>query len=905
MPLEQQNKSDCSAVDESWHMRSAFMSSDKPLELSNRIIAIGTDVNFGWLQPEEALEKVQGDLELSNLPDEQLKALIEETAQYWREKLEGEISDPEHIIIYPVLMSICAEERLKAIYQFGQGASDEVRSLLIPRLAQWITIFVQCLLDKGMAILLVPDSESAWQDFERAYQQASVGLDAEHLPLRETLWARYGQLISAQIANQAKEARMAEQELARLMQVSSRQQEAQKYIHEIQQDFGRILEILQKRQDFQRGQKLSTELSSNDPKTDTAPYINLLTAYGRLILEGRIKSDEAKQQLLKGYGPTSINLSKLTASDIYFASLFHLQLADSEPVLAIILADLNYAVSSSFRGDKAELVRTECAYALGTVLMRRARQLKGKPRRFNTWIADPEISAQAIHYLEEALAGYDSRSALDQESVVKGALIQASLVLCYNGVGDFEKAIELSHDAIRRLEALPAKRSDLGAVYGNLATAQIQIGKEATAFDALYSSVQIFLETNNMVSARKALSNLAWLGERVGRLDDALAAYEKALHLSVQVADLIGAAEIYSSLADLLYRAGRLTDLVRIVKHMSGLIMPHVSPKPREAQYLPLYFSLLIWLGIANTGQVKHEGATSDSLEEGRRALEEAREVAVQLQDNYRTDIATIQLIKLFMMAAESGRAEQYCAMIDATTCDPLIRAQYDQLLGEIRFEQKRYREAIDFFRQSIAVYTDLDAEGMIKGSPGRDVNALLLFRIGEAYKSLDELEEAVQAYEAALDILEHSRLNLYEESRMATMGKAIATYNSLILLYSDSNKRTYDPKKGLLWLEKSKSRTFVEMMGFSDIRLREPSKEVQADLLDEKELLQELNTLRSKLFISSEEVSDRLDLQRKIYTCLERLKGIWDKLAISHPEYVELRRGKIIDWDELQAMLV
>jgi tetratricopeptide (TPR) repeat protein len=409
---------------------------------------------------------------------------------------------------------------------------------------------------------------------------------------------------------------------------------------------------------------------------------------------------------------------------------------------------------------------------------------------------------------------------------------------------------------------------------------------------------------NDMVGILKALSHISQLCERVGRLDDAIAAYEEAIRLSVEIADFTSATEIYSSLADLLYRVGHLEDLMKTIKHMFELIWPHVSTVPRESQYLPLYFNLLIWQSIACTEQVMDEGANSDGLEKGRRALEAAREVAMQLQDNSRRDITTIQLVKLFIAAVEPDSAEEYCSMIDTTTCSPLIRAQYDQLLGEIRFEQERYWEAIDLFQRVIAVYIDLDTIGMIKGSPGRDVNALLLSRIGEAYKNLDELEKAVQAYEAALDILERSRLNLYEESRMTTMEKTIETYDSLLLLYSDSNKRTYDPKKGLFWLEKSKSRTLVEMMGFSDIPLQEPSKELQVDLLDEKELLQELNTLRSKLFISSEEVSGRLDLQRKIYTCLERLKSIWDKIALSHPEYVEFRRGKIVDWDELQAIL-
>ncbi|MDQ6659505.1 MAG: hypothetical protein M3Z24_00905 [Chloroflexota bacterium] len=869
------------------------MSSDELLELNNRIIAIGIDVIFGWLLPEEALEKVQKDPELANLPDERLQALIEETGQYWREKLDIEVSHPENIVIYTTLMVECAETRLKAVSRLISIVNDERKPSLDLRKARWITILTQCFLDTGMLLLLQSNSESAWKTFTTANWGGRALPDFGQLRLREVLWACYGQRIAALMGNQKELARMAEQEAIGLMQLPNREQEAKSYLEEIQSEFERIVKIRQYRQELQRGQKLSTD----DQEIGNIPYIHLLTTYGRFILEDRMRPDEAKEQLLGGHGPPSINFSKLHVREIYFASIFHRQLAESEPVLAVILADLNYAVACAFTDDKAERVRLECAYALGTALLKKARQLKGPMRRYNYWLADPEICVQAIPYFEEAFIGFNNQDTLDQQTATEAALIQTDLVLCYKGIGNDEKAIEISHDAIRRLEALPDQRSNLGVTYGNLAGAQEQIGEDANAFNSRYKAFQIFLDANDMRNVRKALDHLSRLCERTGRLDDAIAACERALYLSMQVADLVSIADIYSLLTNLLSRTRRYEDLKRILLRMSNLVGQHASIEQVEPQYRPLYCDLLTWLGTAEIAYVSSVRANSDDLKKGHQVLEKARKLAIALQDDYRRDSATLQLAKLFIAANQFDQAEHYCNMIDGTSCLPFIRSERDGNLGEIRFRQKKYREALDLFQQAIAPLADLDSQGRYK-------TVYWLYRVGDACNCLNDTKRAIHAYEMSVHIFEQMRFEVYEDSRIEITGNALEIYDRLIVLYSNKNKEIYAPKQGIFWLEKSKSRTFVETLGLSNILVQEPSKNIQQDLLEEQLLLQSLNMLRGRLFFSSEDVTDRLELQQEIYTSLERLKGIWDRIALSHPEYIELRRGSVVEWSELQTIL-
>src|SRR5579884_1462905 len=221
------------------------MSSSLP-ELNNRIISVGTLVLFGILPAREAFERFWRDQELENLPDDQLQSLIEETDRYWREIIS--VSSPESYIIYPELMVTCIKVRLKNLGQFAPGASDKEKPELNLRRARWITILTQSLLAEGMVFLLVPEPEMAWKVFTEANIGARALPDFGQLRLREVMWACYGQSVAAQLGHQPNLVQQAEEELARLLQIPNREQEALTYLEEIRQEFATFRNIFQQRQ---------------------------------------------------------------------------------------------------------------------------------------------------------------------------------------------------------------------------------------------------------------------------------------------------------------------------------------------------------------------------------------------------------------------------------------------------------------------------------------------------------------------------------------------------------------------------------------------------------------------------------------------------------------------------------
>jgi len=300
---------------------------------------------------------------------------------------------------------------------------------------------------------------------------------------------------------------------------------------------------------------------------------------------------------------------------------------------------------------------------------------------------------------------------------------------------------------------------------------------------------------------------MAEVGLRAGRLDDTIAAWEETADLMLELADVKGAVEIYLLLGRYAFRLSREKKGLQVLQRAENLVLPQVSKQDPDREFLSLYHDVLIWHGYVATLLLP---SGEQTLEQAYEPLELSRQVAIELQDHNLLARSILQLANLFDMAGEFERAEMYCGMIDHIPCSPLNVTTRDEILGRVLLHQGRYKEAIVYLQKVLAVYTT----DTVYGPHNRDRKWVALHVISQAYEGRGDLEGAVQAYESALDSIEQSRLELYEESRMGFVKKVVEIYERLITLYAQRNTEVYNPLRALFWLEKSKSRTFVEMMG-------------------------------------------------------------------------------------------
>lgn len=836
-------------------------------ELHNKLVAVGNQVVSGIVSLEDAHQIIAGDEALSDLADEQLWALIEEAERYWHDKLGVAVKHPENLVIYPMLITPCAESRLRAIGQLRHGSDDVAKPALDLRMAQWMTNTARCLLSNGLAFLLLPDPQRAWETFKRADIMARGIPDAGRLRLREVLWATYGQIIASQESDEN-----ASQEMKLIMTAPAYQQETQAYLAEVKQEFAVFWNVFQQRQQFLKSQSSDNPPPPEAPKSFMLRYGDQLNSYLHLIRAGKIELEEAKQRLLE-----ETDFSQMYAGIFINFSNLHLKLAESDPRRAAVLAELNYTMASTFNGDEAEYAHSVCSGVLGLALAVRAKQNNNHTEDFR----------RAIPYLEKALESEEPEQS--PAGAIRMAMIVNNLAICYRGVRNFEQALGMNLKAIERWKAIDDP-DNLAMSYGNLADAQEQLGDPLSAFGNHYQAFQLYLEAENLRRAHQALFNLSRLSMKAGRSDDAISALEKMAELKLKMADLRGAAESYISLGENRFRVGQLKEAIEAFERAGGLLKPLVSVEQPEEKYLSLYIDALIWRGTVLTLLYTHLPDQYPG-ELASHELDEAIQRSFEIRDERRFAKAVLQSANLFRLAGKYDMAEFQLARLFLFYALPTVESRSEELLGAIRVAQQRYPEAIKHLQKALDTYPPEQV----------DRRMATLDVMGQAYEGAGQLDEALKSYEAALEIFEKLRLSLYEESRMQFMSTARELYERLILLCAT---KAADPVRALYWLEKSKSRTFAETMGLSQLPLTNLSDAVRSDWLKEQQFLDHINDIRSSLFSNAKGVDDSLAAQKKLHETLQQLNALWDKMALHCGEYVALRRGSVISWDALQRLL-
>jgi tetratricopeptide (TPR) repeat protein len=708
-------------------------------EISNKLISIGNQVLDENLQFRDAVEIVKSDRELNDLPDERLQALIQEANHYWFYDGDLARSRPENLLIYPLLTEVCAETRVKAIGQFRKGVQGEAKQSLDIRMATWIGILAECLLNKGM-VLLLPDDPRSPQGSYEAFLRANLGAralpDFGQLRLREVLWSAHGMWLAAVMWKQSQLAQNALQERNALSKMPGRQVEAQAYILEIEAAFHKLLEAKQRRTK-QIGINMETSRKSKDANK-TFDYNALLTSIGNRVTAGELSIEQGKHDLLT------------------------------------------------------------------------------------------------------------------------------------------------------------TSRINLGVAIGNLGNVLEQMGDAVKAFANHYRAFQIFVREKDLHLVQDSLSQLTRLAVQSGRIDDAISAIERTATLAQDLANLQVAIESYLDLTFLNWRIGRFKQSVDAGLKAEQLITPQISGENRNQKYLTQYYDLLLLRGIVYT-LLDKEPHTPEAKNIAYDHFEKARQIAVEIQDETRVSSALIQLAKLFEYTGNFFAAECYVESLNLMKTSSSIQFERDMILSNIKLQQRQYQDAIFYLKKAI------------DNNDNNNENFKLYtvwYTLGRAYKESGDFSSAVESLEKSLAIFEQSKVTLYESSRIDMMTYGAEIYDYLIALYADPTTPVYNPQQALFWLEKSKARTFIETIGLSVLPLHDPPAAIQSELLQESQLLDRINQIRGHLFFHREERIDNFEIQQELNHCLEQLDTVLDRIAEYCPEYVDLRRGDVVNWNEIKLML-
>ena len=841
-----------------------------PAELRNPLIALGSQVFVGTLSWEAAVEQARRSAELVALDDEQLRDVIEETSRYWHDELER---SPHVGGVYSTLASECADARLGAIGAFRHGAGAD--PAVDRRMAEWIGVAVRAILDQAVALLVIDNAHQAWELFMKAVVGARALPDEGRLRLREAVAAALGQREAARLGGADELEADAARELEELRTTPGREREADAYLRELSAELERAA----------RARELFRKLLAEEEQGEDPPVAERGPAYGVSYAEelnavaARVTSGELDIAQARGLLVAQVDYSILSAQNVYHLALLHKETAAADPVAATVAADLNHAVAERLMDPLADLTHGYAAEALGTALLTRARG------------GETELFDRALESLSEALAEIDTPDAAGT-----AANIVQKIALCRRGLGDFEGAADSNREAIERWEAMPPSRErllHLAESVGNLADAQEKLGAPSAAFDGHLRALDLFLEVRHLHGVRQALNHIARVATEAGRSDDVLAASERAAAVMAELADIHGAVETYFVAARHALRTHRHDAFLHLLQRAEDLLLPQLQRSNVANEYLPLEYELLIWRGVVATMLLSAESNRAEGLDEAYRAFDGARAIAARMGDHDRVAGAIVQIGKLLLRAGEYAAAEDAVGLVEHVPCGEEYRVGADEV---------RAMAALGSGRFAVAARALEDvSERWGERQPDRQMAAA--FRAGEAWESAGELTSAVAAYERSLELFESLRLALLEESRVELGATVEEAYARLILLLGDAGSGVFDPARAFEWLERSKSRTFVEALGLARLPLHAPADAPERDALtEEASLLERVNGLRDELVLGG--AADRLRTQAELRRCLEELESVWERLQLHHPEYVALRRGRTIEWGDVRELV-
>lgn len=842
-------------------------------EFRNKLVVLGNQVVFGMLSASRAVESIAGDRDLQNLSDGQLETLILEADRYWRDMLDIAVHRPENVAIYPILIYECARVRLQAIGRFRAGQEIAEQKRLDSRFDHWLTLETNCLIAKAMALLLLPQSQGAWNAFTEAGIHARALPDLDRPRLREMLWAAYGQGIAAMQGGQQSLYEEAQKALNDLFAYG--EELAIAFLEEIEVEFNRFISTYERRMELLSGaSSVETEASNHEESPDSI-YLSDLNDMTHKVIDGHVSLDAARLQILE-----RAHSLKLSAKTIYLVSVSHHNLGYIDPDVAATAAELNYAAATYLSGDLAEDTRFHCKLVLGTTLANKARHHQNEKGIFHL----------AIPHLEEALLYLTGLN--NPEDLEKIGIGLNLLAVCYRGIDDFPKAADANREAINFWENLLPDPYNLGAAYGNLADVLEQMGEANAAFDNHYKAFQLFMQAKNIRLAREALEFLTQLSVQVGRIDDAVAALEQLVELMAEVSDVANAVKSLHSLGEYLMGVGHITRALMVFDRAETLLKSLLAERQPQREHLLLSVDAQVWTGAIYT-MLLGEPSGRFTASEAHDILENARIQAYQLRDERRFAKTILQLMTLHYHTRSMEAVEDYNEMLDLIQLTPAESARREEILGNVKLLQADYIAAVEHLKVSMATYP-----------PDQVLRKIILWNhLGEAYEAMGQFVDAVDAFTQAVESYEQTRRGLYEGSRIEFFANASEIYAKLIRLYTRPEQ--YDSVQALLWLERSKSRTFAETVGLANIPLPDPPTAIIEQLSQEQALLKKLSFIRNQLFIQpTTTVSDDLPLQHELHNIMEELNKLWDDIATYRPEYVELRRGASLNWENIQSLI-
>ncbi len=414
--------------------------------------------------------------------------------------------------------------------------------------------------------------------------------------------------------------------------------------------------------------------------------------------------------------------------------------------------------------------------------------------------------------------------------------------MVYRALGDYDLAAQYYRKSLALFEASDQK-IQIAMVLGNLGVVYVKKGDLAQAMDYYKKSLALSESEDDKLGVAITLGNIGAIHRRQGDVAQALDYYRKSQALSETIDDKVGIAQMLDNMGAVYRSQGN-----------------YAKALENYQRSLALSERLRLKGGIASTlsaiGSVyKAQGDYAQASEYNQKSL--AMQEAIGNKDG---------------MARTLGN------------------------LGEISIKQGRYAKALDFIERS---------ESLARQMGSLEILWAARANAGVAHRHLNQSQQAYQAFEEAINIIETMRALVagIEQEQQRFFESKVDPY----LAMADSLIADGRTTEALIFTERAKARVLLDVLQAGRVSLTKamtgPEQEQERKLIAQ---LVSLNTQISRAKSVSQPDQARLkELSAELQKARLDLEAFRIDLYTSHPE-LRAQRGEasIINAEDLTALL-
>ena len=477
--------------------------------------------------------------------------------------------------------------------------------------------------------------------------------------------------------------------------------------------------------------------------------------------------------------------------------------------------------------------------------------------------------------------------------------------------GDTEGGIALLAQASVLAESTGDSVAQAGLL-SSLALAQKHAGQFNNARETFLRVVDLLKE-----QLAQALNNLGFVERDMGALNAARKHHEEALSICEAITARVGLARTLTNLGVIHKDQGRLTEARASFERAIALLTDQDPPNDQADALLGLgltleklnnfkeayYYYEKALIAYRRANDHLNEAVTLHALGE----LHSNQEEFDAARGFYHQSLEISRTIKAKWVEANNLSS---LASLHQMTEEPHIARQIHEAV--LRLQQEIGDRLGQVLTLTDLAILDRDAhrfdtaeqrltEALVLAQDMNDPHQIYdaYLNRGDVHQMACRTQQAMEDYEAAVEAAESVRISLLLEREALDYFNVprLEAYDRLVDLYVHSLR---DARQALRWAERGKAREFLRRLRFSEIM--QPRRIPKELTTREARLLFELHQVAQALL--TVDAMDRLAMA-KTYEATERaLYKIWIDMEAFDQEYVALRRGEPIGWDEMCFLL-